>query len=135
LDALTKISLKMNNSSNISMRYAVGKLLVVCTLASVNAFHVPSPAAFVGSIGNRTPSIFKLSPPRRSVSVSISSTYEQVPANDDVDQKSNLKIVKKEKKSSSPVVSTTFNLMKAIIGSGVLALPAGLATMSDQTVR
>jgi hypothetical protein len=64
------------------------------------------------------------------LSVSTAPDYEHVPIIDD-DQKTIQKIVKKEKKSSQ-LVSTTFNLMKAVIGSGVLALPAGLAAMSDQ---
>jgi hypothetical protein len=64
------------------------------------------------------------------LSASFASDHEHVLANDD-DHKPNHKIVKKEKKSSQ-LVSTTFNLMKAIIGSGVLTLPAGLAAMSDQ---
>jgi hypothetical protein len=64
------------------------------------------------------------------LSISTASDYEHVPANVD-DQEPNNKIVKKEKKRMQ-LVSTTFNLMKAIIGSGVLAMPAGLAAMSDQ---
>lgn len=37
----------------------------------------------------------------------------------------------KESDDSSSVVSATFGLMKAILGSGCLALPAGLAAVSD----
>ena len=32
------------------------------------------------------------------------------------------------------VPSATFNLIKAIIGSGVLALPSGVAAMSDRKI-
>lgn len=34
-------------------------------------------------------------------------------------------------KKSSAIVAATFNLIKACVGSGVLALPAGLALMTD----
>jgi hypothetical protein len=44
------------------------------------------------------------------------------------DDKQEIIVVKKEK---SQVPAVTFNLMKAMVGSGVLALPAGVAAMSD----
>jgi hypothetical protein len=68
-------------------------------------------------------------PPVPKVSRQASIADDSFLASEDAHEKI---IVEKQK---SMVPATTFNLIKAVMGSGVLALPAGVAAMSDYKKR
>jgi hypothetical protein len=66
---------------------------------------------------------------RRATTVSTDTFLSSDEEEESSDEDKKEKIVVKKGKSQVPAV--TFNLMKSMIGGGVLALPAGVAAMSD----
>lgn len=78
------------------------------------------------------PRTSQIIPTNSKVSRQASITTDAIFSNKEEYEKKHRIIVQKEK---SMVPASTFNLIKAIIGSGVLALPAGVAAMSDHKKR
>jgi hypothetical protein len=69
--------------------------------------------------------------PKASRQASVAADDSFLASADEREKKEKI-IVEKQK---SMVPATTFNLIKAVAGSGVLALPAGVAAMSDYKKR
>jgi hypothetical protein len=112
----------------------------VLGLSFVNGFHAVKSPSYLQHIRNmpiRTSSVVTLktvrynsSPPawKSTRRATVSSNTFLSGEEEESDEKQEKKVVKKGK---SQVPAVTFNLMKSMVGSGVLALPAGVAAMSD----
>lgn len=74
-------------------------------------------------IGTTRSSVYR----KRNMAAYLSTSSDNVMGDDDHQSAANVLPQKKK----TIVLATTFNLVKAIAGSGILALPSGVAAMSD----